>query len=40
MQRPELWSIYNGRINHGENVRVFPISNWTELEYELYKKRK
>jgi sulfate adenylyltransferase subunit 2 len=30
-QRPELWDIYNGKIHKGENVRVFPISNWTEL---------
>ena len=28
-QRPELWNIYNGKIQKGENVRVFPISNWT-----------
>lgn len=39
MQRPELWSIYNGRINKGENVRVFPISNWTELDVWNYIKR-
>jgi sulfate adenylyltransferase subunit 2 len=39
MQRPELWNIYNGRINHGENVRVFPISNWTELDVWDYIKR-
>jgi sulfate adenylyltransferase subunit 2 len=32
LQRPELWDLYNGRIHHGENVRVFPISNWTELD--------
>jgi sulfate adenylyltransferase subunit 2 len=32
LQRPELWDIYNGRIHKGENVRVFPISNWTELD--------
>ncbi len=32
MQRPELWNIYNGKIHKGENVRVFPISNWTELD--------
>jgi sulfate adenylyltransferase subunit 2 len=31
-QRPELWSLYNGRIRKGEHVRVFPISNWTELD--------
>ncbi len=35
-QRPELWNLYNGRINKGENVRVFPISNWTELDVWLY----
>jgi sulfate adenylyltransferase subunit 2 len=35
-QRPEVWSIYNGRINKGENVRVFPISNWTELDVWQY----
>ncbi|HSR17674.1 MAG TPA: sulfate adenylyltransferase subunit CysD [Ignavibacteriaceae bacterium] len=39
MQRPELWNIYNGRINDGENVRVFPISNWTELDIWNYIKR-
>lgn len=38
-QRPELWSIYNGRIDKGENVRVFPISNWTELDVWNYIKR-
>jgi sulfate adenylyltransferase subunit 2 len=38
-QRPELWSIYNGKINKGENVRVFPISNWTELDVWNYIKR-
>jgi sulfate adenylyltransferase subunit 2 len=32
LQRPELWSIFNGKIHKGENVRVFPISNWTELD--------
>ncbi|MDG1709424.1 MAG: sulfate adenylyltransferase subunit 2, partial [Emcibacteraceae bacterium] len=31
-QRPELWNIYNNRINKGESVRVFPLSNWTELD--------
>ncbi|HEY1041039.1 MAG TPA: sulfate adenylyltransferase subunit CysD, partial [Bacteroidia bacterium] len=31
-QRPELWNIYNGKISKGENVRVFPMSNWTELD--------
>src|ERR1700742_661986 len=35
-QRPELWNIYNGRIHKGENVRVFPISNWTELDIWNY----
>ena len=35
-QRPEIWSIYNGRINRGEHVRVFPISNWTELDVWQY----
>lgn len=35
-QRPELWSIYNGRIAPGESVRVFPLSNWTELDVWLY----
>jgi sulfate adenylyltransferase subunit 2 len=35
-QRPELWNIYNGTINNGENVRVFPISNWTELDVWNY----
>jgi sulfate adenylyltransferase subunit 2 len=36
LQRPELWNIYNGRIHKGENVRVFPISNWTELDVWNY----
>jgi sulfate adenylyltransferase subunit 2 len=35
-QRPELWSLYNGRIRRGEQVRVFPISNWTELDVWQY----
>jgi sulfate adenylyltransferase subunit 2 len=35
-QRPELWSLYNGRIKRGEHVRVFPISNWTELDVWQY----
>ena len=35
-QRPEIWSIYNGRVHKGENVRVFPISNWTELDVWHY----
>lgn len=38
-QRPELWNIYNGRIDKGENVRVFPISNWTELDVWNYIRR-
>jgi sulfate adenylyltransferase subunit 2 len=36
LQRPELWNIFNGKINKGENVRVFPISNWTELDVWSY----
>ncbi|EMK07810.1 MULTISPECIES: sulfate adenylyltransferase subunit CysD [Leptospira] len=36
LQRPELWNIYNGKISLGENVRVFPISNWTELDVWEY----
>ena len=39
LQRPELWNIYNGKINKGENVRAFPISNWTELDIWNYIKR-
>jgi sulfate adenylyltransferase subunit 2 len=35
-QRPELWSLYNARIGPGESVRVFPLSNWTELDVWLY----
>jgi sulfate adenylyltransferase subunit 2 len=35
-QRPELWSLYNGRVRRGESVRVFPISNWTELDVWEY----
>lgn len=35
-QRPELWRLYNARKNQGESVRVFPISNWTELDVWLY----
>jgi sulfate adenylyltransferase subunit 2 len=35
-QRPELWNLYNGRLRQGENVRVFPISNWTELDVWQY----
>lgn len=39
LQRPELWHTYNGKIHKGENVRVFPISNWTELDVWNYIKR-
>ncbi len=35
-QRPELWSLYNGRVAKGESIRVFPISNWTELDVWQY----
>jgi sulfate adenylyltransferase subunit 2 len=35
-QRPELWKVYNAKIKKGENVRVFPLSNWTELDVWLY----
>jgi sulfate adenylyltransferase subunit 2 len=38
-QRPELWSLYNGRVRPGENIRVFPISNWTELDVWQYIRR-
>jgi sulfate adenylyltransferase subunit 2 len=36
MQRPELWSLYNGRIHAGEHMRIFPLSNWTELDVWYY----
>jgi len=36
VQRPELWNLYNGRIRRGENVRAFPLSNWTELDVWQY----
>ncbi|HEX7692430.1 MAG TPA: sulfate adenylyltransferase subunit CysD [Sediminibacterium sp.] len=39
LQRPELWNTYNGKIHKGENVRVFPISNWTELDIWNYIRR-
>ncbi len=39
LQRPELWNIYNGKIHKGENVRAFPISNWTELDVWNYIKK-
>ena len=35
-QRPELWNLYNGRVNPGESIRVFPLSNWTELDVWQY----
>jgi sulfate adenylyltransferase subunit 2 len=35
-QRPELWNLYNGRVHLGESIRVFPLSNWTELDIWLY----
>jgi sulfate adenylyltransferase subunit 2 len=35
-QRPELWNLYNGRINKGESIRAFPLSNWTELDVWQY----
>jgi sulfate adenylyltransferase subunit 2 len=35
-QRPELWNVYNGRVRQGESIRVFPLSNWTELDIWLY----
>src|SRR5215212_9745768 len=39
LQRPELWDTYNGKIHKGENVRAFPISNWTELDVWNYIRR-
>ena len=39
MQRPELWNLYNTRINHGQSIRVFPLSNWTELDVWHYIER-
>jgi sulfate adenylyltransferase subunit 2 len=38
-QRPELWSLYNGRLREGEHMRVFPLSNWTELDVWHYIER-
>ncbi len=35
-QRPELWNVYNSRVNKGESIRVFPLSNWTELDVWQY----
>jgi sulfate adenylyltransferase subunit 2 len=40
-QRPEIWNLYNGRLNPGENMRVFPLSNWTEMDvWEYIRKEK
>lgn len=38
-QRPEIWNLYNGRLNQGENMRVFPLSNWTEMDVWEYIQR-
>ena len=38
-QRPEIWNLYNGRLNAGENMRVFPLSNWTEMDVWEYIQR-
>ena len=38
-QRPEIWNLYNGRVNPGEHMRVFPLSNWTELDVWQYIRR-
>ncbi len=38
-QRPELWSLYNSKVNPGESIRVFPLSNWTELDIWFYIER-
>ncbi len=35
-QRPEVWDLYNGRVHQGESIRVFPLSNWTELDIWAY----
>src|SRR5690606_32771188 len=35
-QRPELWNVYNGKVTKGESIRVFPLSNWTELDIWQY----
>jgi sulfate adenylyltransferase subunit 2 len=35
-QRPEIWNLYNGKVHHGESIRVFPLSNWTELDIWSY----
>ena len=40
-QRPEIWNLYNARLNPGENMRVFPLSNWTEMDvWEYVRKEK
>ncbi len=36
IQRPEVWNLYNARVKHGEHVRVFPLSNWTETDVWAY----
>ncbi len=38
-QRPEIWNLYNGRLNTGENMRIFPLSNWTEMDVWEYIRR-
>jgi len=38
-QRPEIWNLYNGRINAGDNMRIFPLSNWTEMDVWEYIRR-
>ena len=38
-QRPEIWNLYNGRLNQGENMRIFPLSNWTEMDVWEYIRR-
>jgi len=38
-QRPEIWNLYNARLNQGENMRIFPLSNWTEMDVWQYIKR-
>src|SRR5512143_996336 len=38
-QRPEIWNLYNGRVNTGEHMRVFPLSNWTEMDVWEYIRR-
>ena len=38
-QRPELWNLYNAKVHKGENIRAFPISNWTEMDVWQYIER-